>query len=296
MPKFAKANPDVKFQYINGHFCYAQKAVVVANGLGIVRHMELLDDDFKERHPEAKTTKLHNGLELDKEVGDSVALKPVMRDFRVRHPYFRYSTFSADAAFDSYDNYTFLLKEQGFSKAVIPINPRNTSGSSDMNFSEDGAPLCPKDKTPFLFHSISGGKNRSVRFKFICPRSKRIRLVSGGTTWRNECENPCNSSSCNTSKYPRCVYVYPDKNLRLYPGLLRGSNEFAKIYNRRASVERSIGQFKHTLGIAGKKTSNTLTTKADLFLVGIVQLLCVVLANKLHNIKLAKSPRRLIAA
>jgi len=291
MPKFAASNPDVKYQYINGHFCYAQKAVIVANGLGIVRHMELLDDDFKKSHPELDATKREGNPELDKELGDSVILKPVLRDFRSKHPTFTYSTFSADAAFDSYDNYTFLLGEQGFLKAVIPINPRNSLSANSTNFNDQGIPLCPRDKAPFLFHSKSGGKNRSVRFKFVCPKSKKVYPKPNSTTWRSECANPCTSAT-----YARCVYVYPNKNHRLYPGLLRGSDEFVKIYNHRVSVERSIGAFKQTLGIAGRKTRNTLTTKADLFIVGIVQLLCVLLADKLHKQSLAKSPRKLIVA
>ena len=57
MPEYAASNPAVKQQYINGHFCYAQKAVVVANGLGIVRHLELFDDDFKGGHPEMQIEK-----------------------------------------------------------------------------------------------------------------------------------------------------------------------------------------------------------------------------------------------
>lgn len=35
MPEFTASNPAVKQQYINRHFCYAQKASVVANGLCI---------------------------------------------------------------------------------------------------------------------------------------------------------------------------------------------------------------------------------------------------------------------
>lgn len=57
----------------------------------------------------------------------------------------------------------------------------------------------------------------------------------------------------------------------------------------------SINSLKDTLGISNRKTSNVLTTKADLFLAGIVQLLCVLLAYKLHNMKLARCPRKLIA-
>jgi len=290
MPKVAASNRAVKQQYINGHFCYAQKAVVVANGLGIVRHLELLDEDFKKAHPEVPIDKQDKHPELDKEVGDSTSLKPVLSDFRKAHPTFTYGTFTADSAFDSYDNYTFLMKDCRFKKAVIPLNPRNSKPCDDNDFNEAGTPLCPVDKTPFLFHSKSGGKKRSARLKFICPKSKRVKSQNGNATWRSTCDNPCSDS-----KYGKCAYVYPDKNLRLYPGLSRDSEEFSTIYNRRASVERSINSLKDTLGIQGRKTSNVLTTKADLFLAGIVQLLCVLLADKLHDFKLARRPRRLIA-
>ena len=285
----AASNPAVKHQYINGHMCYAQRAAVLTNGLGIVRHLELFDEDFRERHPEVPREARKNSPEIDKEIYDSVALKPVLQDFRAAHPAFRYATFAGDAAFDSYDNYTFLLKEYRFQKAVIPMNPRGSGKAHDSAFNENGTPLCPADGTPLLFHSKSGGKNRSARLKFVCPKSRPVQTERGNTR-RCQCENPCVDS-----KYGRCVYVYPDKNLRLYPGLSRDSDGFAKIYNHRAAVERSINTLKDTLGLAGRKTSNILTTKADLFLAGIVQLLCVLLAHKLHDLKLARRPRRLIA-
>jgi hypothetical protein len=288
-PKAAAKNPAVKQQYINGHFCYAQKAAVVCNGLGIVRRLELFDEDFKKNHPEMQIEKRTNKPELDKEVGDSTALKPVLNDFRAAHSDFHYNVFSGGGAFDSYDNYSFLLKDYGFSKAVIPLNPRNSATAFNVDFNENGTPLCPKDKTPFNFHSKCGGKRRSARFKFICPKTRLVRTKCGATR-RCFCENPCSNLP-----YGKSVYVYPDKNLRLYPGLSRDSEAFAALYNRRVCVERSINSLKDTLGLANRKTSNVLTTKADLFLSGIVQLLCVLLAKRLHDPKLARRPRRLIA-
>ena len=112
-----------------------------------------------------------------------------------------------------------------------------------------------------------------------------------GVTRICHCENPCVSS-----KYGRCAYVPINKNLRLYPGLSCDAEEFTRIYNRRSVAERSINTIKDTLGVSNRKTSNVFTTKADLFLAGIVQLLCVLLAHKLHDAKLARRPRRLIAA
>lgn len=290
LPKVAASNPAVKNQYINGHFCYAQKAAVISNGLGIVRHLELLDETFKQAHPEMQIEKQTSNPELDKEIGDSTALVPVLLDFRAAHPNLKYSVFSADAAFDSYDNFSFLIKDYGFRKAVIPINPRGGLPTADVNFNDYGRPLCPKDRTPFYFHGRNQGSRRSMRFKYICPKSRITKRADGSSSWVCKCDTPCSESP-----YGRCVYTYPDKNLRLYPGLPRDSEEFAQIYNLRTGVERSINTLKDTLGLSNRKTSNVLTTKADLFLSGIVQLLCVLLAKKLPNPILARRPRKLIA-
>jgi len=287
----AAANPAVKHQYINGHMCYALRAAVVTNGLGIVRHLDLFDEDFREKHPEIPREPRSKTPEIDKEIYDSVALKPILQDFRAAHPTFRYGSFSGDAAFDSYDNYSFLLKEYRFNKAIIPINPRNSATYGAKDFNENGTPLCPKDATPLRLLGKSGGKKRSLRLKYICHNSNAQRLPSGGVTWKSFCNNPCSDSICG-----KCVYVYPDKNLRLYPGISRDDPAFHTAIKQRTAVERSISTLKDTLGIAGRKTSNVLTTKADLFLAGIVQLLCVLLAHKLHDVKLARRPRKLIAA
>ena len=291
MPEAAASNPAVKQQYINGHFCYAQKAAVVANGLGIVRHLALFDEDFKRSHPEMQIEKRTNCPEMDKEIGDSTSLKPVLLDFRAKHPAFCYGTFSADSAFDSYDNYAFLMKDYSFARAVIPFNPRRGLPAPDIHFNENGTPLCPKDGTPFSPQGRANGKYRSPRLKYVCPKSKLTKKPDGRFTRVSHCENPCTSS-----KYGRCAYVQLNKNLRLYPGISRDAEEFTQIYNRRSVVERSINTLKDTLGISNRKTSNVLTSKADLFLAGIVQLLCVLLAHKLHDAKLARRPRRLIAA
>jgi len=288
LPKAAASNPAVKQQYINGHFCYAQKAAVVTNGLGIVRHLELFDDDFKAAHPEMQIEKRTRHPEIDKEIGDSTSLKPVLLDFKAAHPRASYRVFSADAAFDSYDNFAFLLHDYGFQKAVVPL--RGALPATDVGFNENGTPLCPADGTPLKPCGHANGKHRSPRLKFICPKSKIVEPSPGRRTYRCQCKTPCSSS-----KYGRCVYVPLNKNLRLYPGISREDPAFAQIYTRRTCVERSINALKDTLGISNRKTSNVLTTKADLFLAGIVQLLCVLLAYKLHNLKLARRPRKLVA-
>jgi hypothetical protein len=281
----------VKYQYIDGHYCYAQKAAVLTNGLGIVRRLDLLDLDFRLRHPEVPAEKRTKDPKVDKEIGDSTALKPVLRDFRAAHPNLRYGTFSGDSAFDSYDNFTFLLKEYGFKKAIVPINPRNGAPCGEVGFNENGTPLCPRDGTPFKPCGSANEKHRSLRLKFICPKSKSMKMQNGLYTKRGLCETPCTSS-----KYGRCVYVYQNQNLRLYPGISRDDPKFDALYKQRAAVERTISQLKLSLCMDGRKTSNVLTSKADLLLAGITQLVCVLLAGRLNDHSLARRTRLLLAA
>ena len=127
MPSQAASCPDAKHLYINGYFCYADKLAILTNGLGIIRHIAFLDDDFKAKHPEMTMEEKSDSPDEDKSIGDSTALKPVLSDFFTLHSDFHPSTFMGDSAFDTIDTYGFLKNEFHFSKALIPYNPRNES-------------------------------------------------------------------------------------------------------------------------------------------------------------------------
>jgi len=73
--------PDTKQHYINGHFFYAEKFVILTNGLGIVRHIAFLDDDFKAAHPEIPVKKKSDSPDEDKSIGNFSVLKPVLSGF-----------------------------------------------------------------------------------------------------------------------------------------------------------------------------------------------------------------------
>lgn len=49
------------------------------------------------------------------------------------------------------------------------------------------------------------------------------------------------------------IYIYPEKNLRAYPGVERGSAEWDVTYKIRVNVEKSINQFKDSFCIAAVK-------------------------------------------
>ena len=286
LPETAAANPNVKQQYINGHFCYAHKAGLLFNGLGIVRHIAFFDERFKDKHPEIVSKKTDNP-DLDKEISDSHSLKPVLADFYELHPHFNfYKTFLGDSSFDSYDIYAMLRNDFHFDRMCIPLNPRNAK-YAHTDFDDNGTPLCPSDKTPFVYHSICRGSNRSTRFKYICHKSVKVKGKSNPVCI---CDNPCTNNSY------KCVYIYPHKNLRLYPGIPRGTHHWDNLYRHRTLAERSINIFKNDFGVAQRRSFSTFSAKANLFLAGITQLIGVIFAVALNQLVLFKSARKLFAA
>lgn len=62
------------------------------------------------------------------------------------------------------------------------------------------------------------------------------------------------------------VYIYPEKNLRAYPGTIRGTEEGGNTYKIRTVVKRDINHIKDNLCLAGRRTHNEKTLHADLFL------------------------------
>jgi len=282
MPDASATNPDARQQYVNGHFCYAAKVGILTNGLGIPRHIAFFDDDFRKKHPEL-TVEKSNDPDNDKEIGDSTSLKPVLTDFFAVHE-FSYKTFLGDSAFDSYDNYSMLKNNFHFERAVIPMNSRN-SKTSNACFNDSGTPICPVDGTPFNFLGKSGGAHRSLRFKWVCPKS-----MQRGNKRVCTCEHPCTDSS-----YGKCVYTYPDKNFRLYPGIPRNTEHWDNLYKHRVTIERTINLMKDTFVLDSRKSHRTVSAKADVYLAGIVQLVGVILADALHKPECFKSIRKLIA-
>ena len=293
----------MKQQYINGHFCYAHKAGIIANGLGIVRHISFFDENFRQKHPEVVSQKTDNPVidwrelhvnvvhiryTLDKEIGDSTSLKPVLSDFFELHPHFmgNYHTFLGDSSFDSYDTYPMLRDDFNFQRMCIALNPRNSS-SAHSDFDDNGTPLCHFDKTPFVYDSVCRGQNRSERFKYLCPKSARPK---GSSIPVCSCQHPCTDNSY------KCTYTYPDKNLRLYPGIPRGTEHWNNLYRHRVLVERTIYLLKYPLGATSRKSLSARTAKADLFIAGISHLIGVILAHAINKSDLFKSVRKIAAS
>lgn len=105
-----------------------------------------------------------------------------------------------------------------------------------------------------------------------------------------QCDNPCTNSKCG-----RMIYIYPEKNLRAYPGTVRNTAEWDEKYKIWTTVERSIHQVKDSFGLANRRTQNERTLHADLILSGITQLITVVLADKIHHHEYIRSLKPFIA-
>lgn len=91
MTSQAVACSDAKQPYINGHFCYADKFAILTNGLGIIRHIAFLADDFKQQHPELIVEKKSGSPDEDKSISASSSLKPILSDFLSVIPTFIHS-------------------------------------------------------------------------------------------------------------------------------------------------------------------------------------------------------------
>lgn len=293
MPTHASANPAIQQMYINGHFCYAYKFGIVTNGLGIVRDITFYNKDFLNAHPDIVIEKKSNSPDEDKSLADSKALLPVLIDFFRKHPLINPKTFLGDAAFDTIEIYKSLFGEFGFEKAFIPLHVKLSMEENGYPVNVDGVPCCPHD--PSLPMKREGSKShlksKLPTMKFVCPKMKWEYNKADKTKRRVcYCNNPCTASSCG-----RMIYVYPEKNLRAYPGVERGSAEWAETYKIRVNVEKSINQFKDSFCIAGRKTQNEKTLHADLLLAGIAQLVTVMVADKLHQYQYIRSLKPLIA-
>lgn len=293
MPSHAATNQAIQQMYTNGHFCYAYKFGIITNGLDIVRDITFYNKDFLNAHPDIVIGKKTDSPDEDKPLAGSKALLPALIDFFQKHPLINPKTFLGDTAFDTIEIHKPLLGDIGFEKAFIPLRVKLSMEDEGYTFNENGIPCCPYDPTLPMKRegSKSHLKSKIPTMKFVCPKMKWEYNPADKSKRRVcHCDNPCTTSSCG-----RMIYIYPEKNLRAYPGVERGSAEWDETYKIRVNVEKSIHHFKDSFCIAGRKTQNEKTLHADLLLAGITQLITVIVADKIHQHQYLRSLKPLIA-
>lgn len=80
----------------------------------------------------------------------------------------------------------------------------------------------------------------------------------------------------------------------MYPGIPQNTEHRDNLYKHRAYIERTIFLLKDCFGVNSLRTQNTLTIQAYVYLAAITQLIGVILAKSLHELKIFKSVRKLI--
>ena len=158
-------------------------------------------------------------------------LLPVLIDFFQKHLLIAPKTFLGDAAFDTIEIYKALFGEIGFEKAFIPLRVKLSMKDNGYTINENGVPCCPHD--PSLPMKREGSKShlksKIPTMKFVCPKMKWEYDKADKTKRRVcHCDNPCTTSSCG-----RMIYIYPEKNLRAYPGVERGAHAVIGIGDHR---------------------------------------------------------------
>ena len=155
---------------------------MITNGLGIPLHIHFSDKNLYDNLP-----KDFDSVEEQKYVFDNASLHPVLSGFYKRIGTNPFTTFLGDSEFDSYDNYGFL-KELVFKKVLIPLNDRNTPDNSEpIPVNSADIPCCPKNNShTFIPDGRCKGKNCSLRFKFVCPKSRK-----SNNSWVSECDDKC---------------------------------------------------------------------------------------------------------
>ena len=81
--------------------------------------------------------------------------------------------------------------------------------------------VCPQPATGFRMTYWGYSPSRHD-VKWHCP-------AATGKEEKCTCEVPCSSSP-----YGRCLYTKPDWDIRLYPPVARGTDEYKKTYNKEA--------------------------------------------------------------
>jgi hypothetical protein len=273
MSKKANSNNDFTLSYLNGHFGYYQKAMIITNGIGVLQ-----DIQFPDKIQEFCDNKMPAEV---KDEYDSKTLIPSLELFFSKHPYKHFSYFLADSGFDGYDNYKYITKK-GMTP-IIPLNKRSglakancfryskNNINNDFYFNSKGFLICRKTNLPMKPLGPINSKNRADRFSWGCPLIKTS-IVKGKCFYKIDCANPCSNAI-----YGRKVNIAIDEEYRFNTSLPRNTKKWQNLYKIRTVCERTIGQIKDYLNINSSHIRNTTSIKSTILLAGVSQLIGVLI-------------------
>jgi len=84
-------------------------------------------------------------------------------------------------------------------------------------------------------------------------------------------------------------------DFRMFPGIQRDSEDWVSLYKVRTVIERAINHLKTNMCVAGRKSRNHLTTKADVYLAGIASQFTAIVAYRMNRPEYIRSLKPLVA-
>ncbi len=180
---------------------------------------------------------------LDARRHDSVSGIVTLKEFRDLNPGISIKNLCFDSANDNYPTYN-LCKTWDI-RPFIDLNAgrgRPKSIPDEITIDKDGTPVCQAGYRMVYWGYCAGRSRCKWRCPLVC---KKVDACS--------CRD-----KCSQSPYGRCIYTKPAWDVRLYPPVARGTQEYKKIYKNRTSCERVNNRILndyhlHAMGIHRRK-------------------------------------------
>ena len=182
---------------------------------------------------------------------DAPQAKPLLKGARKKHPEIKIETSALDSAYDSHENYRFIIQEIKASP-IIALNPRggvDALTSNSLSLAKDGSYTC------FAGHKVIywGKEEKRSRLKFRCPAA----------IGKCEC---LFGSTCSQSPYGRTFYLNPERDYRLIGPIPRGTDLWQNKYDKRTSAERAYSEEKGSHHLADPKVRGLSKIKIHVYL------------------------------
>ena len=182
---------------------------------------------------------------------DSPQAKPLLKGAKKKHPEVKIDTSALDSAYDSHENYRFIIQEIK-AAPIIALNPRggvDALTANSLSLAKDGSYTC------FAGHKVIywGKEEKRSRLKFRCPAA----IAKCECLFR---------STCSKSPYGRTFYLNPERDYRLIGPIPRGTALWQKKYDRRTSVERAYSEEKGSHHLADPKVRGLAKIKIHVYL------------------------------
>ena len=166
------------------------------------------------------------------QVADNTQAIPLLEQAQTQHPELTFRSASRDSAYD--DQAIYERDTQEDIAPIIPLNPRNTQGKTqignDLLIDPKGTYYGSRTELPLVKNGTD-------------PKRKgRQKIVCSPTGCRKEC--PFRKECCGSSKVGKTFYLYPNKDLRLSGLIPRGSSLWKDLYAQRTAVERTNSTLK----------------------------------------------------